>query len=106
MINDLEIDPNAKNPNPHRRVDILLTPWKTAGCAVLGWTGGKQFEKDLRSYCRHKGLRFDSTGVIRRSDGKWQDLEIGEQGDMVAKEKKVFKELGLEYLEPSQRCTG
>lgn len=36
---DLENDPEAENPNPHRRVDIIISPWKTAGCAVIGWSG-------------------------------------------------------------------
>ena len=33
---DLKKNPNAKNPNVHRRVDIIISPWKTAGCAVIG----------------------------------------------------------------------
>lgn len=83
-----------------------MTPWKTAGCAVLGWTGAKQFERDLRSYCADKGLRFDSTGVRRVSDEMWMDLEADETGGMAAKEKKVFEGLGLQWLEPEMRCTG
>lgn len=23
---------------PHRRVDIIISPWKTVGCALLGWS--------------------------------------------------------------------
>ncbi|KAI0876561.1 hypothetical protein GGS24DRAFT_450706 [Hypoxylon argillaceum] len=102
----------AKNPNPHRRVDIIITPWKTAGCAVLGWTGGTTFERDLRRYCKKvKGLKFDSSGVRRRSDGgEWVDLESGADGnpapDMLTAEKRVFENLGLEWRPPKERCTG
>lgn len=98
-------DPKKKH-NPRRRVDIILSPWKTAGCAIVGWTGGTMFERDLRKYCRHeRGVKFDSTGVRRLSDGAWLDLEAG-GGDLLAKEKKVFEGLGLEWRDPTERCTG
>ncbi|RFU26664.1 hypothetical protein B7463_g9672, partial [Scytalidium lignicola] len=104
---DLRENPNFKNPNIHRRVDIIISPWKTAGCAVLGWSGGTTFQRDIRSYCRHvKNWKFDSSGVRSRVDGSWVDLEQGETGDMVAKEKRVFQGLGLQYREPWDRCTG
>lgn len=35
---DLKTNPKAKNPNPHRRVDIIVSPFPTIGCAVAGWT--------------------------------------------------------------------
>jgi DNA polymerase IV len=34
---DLQSDPDVKNPNIHRRVDIIIAPWKTVGCAIVGW---------------------------------------------------------------------
>ncbi|KAH6712175.1 hypothetical protein BKA61DRAFT_81173 [Leptodontidium sp. MPI-SDFR-AT-0119] len=102
---DLKENPKAKNPNPHRRVDILITPWKTAGCAVVGWTGGTTFEMDIRRYCRHeKNFKFDSSGVRRLDDGAWVDLENGGH-DMLEKERMVFSGLGLEWREPTLRCT-
>ncbi|KAH7413034.1 hypothetical protein BKA64DRAFT_692260 [Cadophora sp. MPI-SDFR-AT-0126] len=102
---DLKRNSKAKNPNPHRRVDILITPWKTAGCAVVGWTGGTTFEMDIRRYCRHeKNLKFDSSGIRRLDDGAWVDLEKGGR-DMLEKEKMVFSGLGLEWREPTLRCT-
>ena len=102
---DLEKNPKAKNPNPHRRVDIIISPWKTAGCAILGWSGANMFQKDIRNYCRKElNYKFDSSGVRRRDDGAWIDLE-GDEMDLVAKEKRVFKGLGLEWIEPALRCT-
>jgi DNA polymerase IV len=102
---DLAKDPKAKNLNPHRRVDIIISPWKTAGCAIVGWSGGTMFERDIRGYCR-KELRykFDSSGVRRLDDGVWVDLE-GDETDLLTKEKKVFDGLGLEWIEPTLRCT-
>jgi DNA polymerase IV len=104
---DLAADPKYKNPNPHRRVDIIISPWKTAGCAILAWSSGTYFGRDLRSYCRkEKGWKFDSSGITTLDDGTWVDLEKGDEaGDMVEKEKRVFEGLGLVWREPTERCT-
>ncbi|KAM0327738.1 hypothetical protein ACHAQA_006033 [Verticillium albo-atrum] len=95
---------------PHRRVDIIISPWKTVGCAVLGWSGGTTFQRDMRRYCKKEwGYKFDSSGIRRRSDGSWVDLEGGKLGvapDMMTAEKRVFEGLGLEWRPPEQRCTG
>lgn len=102
---DTKKDPNFTNPNPHRRVDIIVSPWKTAGCAVLAWSGGTMFERDLRHYCKYVlNLKFDSSGVRRRDGGAWVDLESGD-GDLLEKEKRVFSGLKLEWIEPTERCT-
>ncbi|KAI0135299.1 Nucleotidyltransferase [Daldinia grandis] len=100
---------SSKNPNLHRRVDIIISPWKTAGCAVIGWTGGTTFQRDLRRYCKHvKALKFDSSGVRSRTDGSWVDLESDAQGsapDILTAEKRVFQRLRLEWRPPEERCT-
>ncbi|SPQ21967.1 192fb509-4726-48d8-9c0b-14ab8190b5f9 [Thermothielavioides terrestris] len=101
----------ARNPNPHRRVDIIISPWKTAGCAVLGWTSGTTFQRDLRRYCKKElSLKFDSSGVRSRKDGSWVDLESGPDGkpapDMLTAERRVFAGLGLQWRPPEERCTG
>lgn len=106
---DLAADPEAKNPNVHRRVDIIVSPWRTVGCAVAGWTSGTTFQRDMRRYAKNVlGLKFDSSGVRNRQDGGWVDLEGigGKAGDMLTAEKRVFEGLGLEWREPSERCTG
>lgn len=100
-----------KNPNPHRRVDIIISPWKTAGCAVLGWTSGTTFQRDLRRYCKkERSLKFDSSGIRSRMDGSWVDLESGPDGeaapDMLTAERRVFAGLELEWRPPEERCTG
>lgn len=105
---DLAAEPRAKNPNVHRRVDIIVSPWRTVGCAVAGWTSGTTFQRDLRRYVKAVlGLKFDSSGVRRRDDGAWVDLEGvgGKAPDMLTAEKRVFEGLGLEWREPSERCT-
>ncbi|ROT40133.1 Nucleotidyltransferase [Sodiomyces alkalinus F11] len=101
---------NIASPGPHRRVDIIVSPWKTVGCAILGWSGETTFQRDLRIYCKKKMLlKFDSSGVRSRINGSWVDLEGGKTGvapDFVTAEKRVFKELGLEWIAPENRCTG
>lgn len=95
---------------PHRRVDIIISPWKTAGCAILGWSGETTFQRDLRRYCKAKmGFKFDSSGVRNRADGSWVDLESSERGpapDMETAERRVFEGLDLEWRPPAERCTG
>ncbi|PTB72557.1 Nucleotidyltransferase [Trichoderma longibrachiatum ATCC 18648] len=104
-------DPGTKGEGgPHRRVDIIISPWKTAGCAILGWSGETTFQRDLRRYCKARlGLKFDSSGVRSRADGAWVDLE-GAEGrpapDMETAERRVFEGLDLEWRPPEERCTG
>lgn len=104
-------DPSGKNHNIHRRVDILISPWKTVGCAVLGWSSETTFQRDLRRYCEHeKNLKFDSSGIRSREPPyNWVDLEDGGKGraeTMEVAEQRVFEGLGLEWKRPEERCTG
>ena len=115
---DLEENPNAKNPNIHRRVDIIISPWRTVGCAVAGWSSGTTFQRDLRRYAKNaKGWKFDSSGVRDRRNGEVIDLEgyyswKGREGQenraktMDEAEKRVFEGMGLQYRPPEERCTG
>lgn len=106
---------STKNPNPHRRVDIVISPWRTVGCALLAWSGGTTFQRDLRRYAKRvKGWRFDGSGVRRRGDGGVVGLEgmeeMEEMGEGVSRspeeaEKRVFEGLGLEFIPPEGRVT-
>jgi DNA polymerase IV len=114
---DLAANPKAKNPNIHRRVDIIISPWRTVGCAVLGWSAGTTFERDLRRYAKSaKGWKFDSSGVRSRGNGEVVDIEgfydysgsigTGRATTMEQAEKRVFEGMELVYREPWERCTG
>lgn len=109
---DLDANPSAKNPNIHRRVDIIISPWRTVGCAIIGWSGGTTFQRDLRRYAKHvKGWKFDSSGVRERGTGKWVDLEQWTDLKTRARtwqeaERRVFEGMGLEWRAPEERCTG
>ena len=109
---DMAANPKAKNPNVHRRVDIIISPWRTVGCAVAGWTSGTTFQRDLRRYVKKvKGWKFDSSGVRERGTGRFVDLEQWADPKTRAKtwqvaERRVFEGMGLVYREPWDRCTG
>ncbi|OJD36156.1 terminal deoxynucleotidyl transferase [Diplodia corticola] len=104
-------DPKAKNPNVHRRVDIIISPWRTVGSAVAGWSGGTTFQRDLRRYAKNvKGWKYDSSGVRDRRTGEVVVLEgpdgVGEGLGWEDAEKKVFEGLDLKWITPEERCTG
>ncbi|KAF8605482.1 Nucleotidyltransferase [Ceratobasidium sp. AG-I] len=78
----------------HRRVDLIFAPYTTYWTAIVGWTGSKQFERDIRIHAKQKGLKFDSGGITQQRDSK----------PIIAySEEAVFEALGLEYIEPEMR---
>jgi DNA polymerase IV len=100
----------SPSSNKHRRVDIILAPPESVGTALLGWTGATTFERDLRIWCeKEKGWKFASEGIfewgsgrrVESVDGTWTAGE-----EMVEAEKRVFRDMGLEWREPEERCTG
>ncbi|KAL4790398.1 hypothetical protein BDV19DRAFT_382323 [Aspergillus venezuelensis] len=99
-------NPKEKNTNPHRRVDVIISPWRTVGCAILGWSGDTTFERDLRRYAKKsRGWKFDSSGVRERtSGGQVIDLERGGE-TWQEREKLVMEGLGVGYRPPGERCT-
>ncbi|GAA6023917.1 hypothetical protein JCM8202_001289 [Rhodotorula sphaerocarpa] len=78
----------------YRRVDLVVSRPGSWGCAVVGWTGSTQFERDLRLHAQKKGFKFDSGGI--RTQAKDQPVEV-------ATEQDVFRVLGLEYIRPELR---
>ncbi|RVD85571.1 uncharacterized protein DFL_003889 [Arthrobotrys flagrans] len=73
----------GKNPNPHRRVDILLPPPRCAGSTLTSWSGATTFERDLRKYVREeKYWKFSSEGVTDRASG--MRVPVGkEEGEFI-----------------------
>lgn len=77
------------------RVDLVVTPISQFPFALLGWTGSKHFERELRRFSRkERGLWLNSHGLF--------DLEQ-KMPFHVASEEDIFGLLGLEYLPPEQR---
>ncbi|KAJ5765260.1 hypothetical protein N7520_004819 [Penicillium odoratum] len=95
-----------RNPNPHYRVDIIISPWRTVGCAVLGWSGETTFQRDLRRHAKKAhDWKFDSSGIRERtSGGRIVDLE--HDGDTwEARERLVMEGLGIGWRPPEERCS-
>jgi len=79
----------------HRRLDLIFASPEAYWTAVVGWTGSKMFERDLRKWAKDKkGLKFDSTGITRRRDSKFFYPKS---------EREVFEILGLEWIDPRLR---
>ncbi|TGZ77920.1 Nucleotidyltransferase [Ascodesmis nigricans] len=90
----------------HRRVDIILTPPVAAGTALLGWTGGTTFQRDLRTWCKTRGWRFRCDGVWEEGGGRVVGTEGwggGESWEEV--ERRVMERVGVGWREPGERCT-
>ncbi|CAL5875184.1 uncharacterized protein PFLUO_LOCUS9488 [Penicillium psychrofluorescens] len=108
-IGDVDVDKTTirkKNPNPHRRVDIIISPWRTIGCAVLGWSGDTTFQRDIRRHAKKAhAWKFDSSGVRERtSGGQVVDLEHGGE-TWQERERLVMERLGIGWRPPEERCT-
>ncbi|EGE81957.1 DNA polymerase IV [Blastomyces dermatitidis ATCC 18188] len=103
---DGNVENEKRNPNPHRRVDIIISPWRTVGCAIVGWTGETTFERDLRRYAKKvHNWKFDSSGVRSRSTGgQVIDLE-GKGSTWQEREKLVLEGIGVGWRPPEERCT-
>ena len=109
---------HTQNPNTRRRVDIIISPWRTVGAAVLGWSGATTFERDIRKWAsKERGWKFDSSGLRDRSSGQVVDLEdpsteanVGKgshQGDgWEDRERRLMEGLGIGWRPANERCTG
>lgn len=108
---DYDQQKHEKNPNIHRRVDIIISTWRTVGCAVLGWSGATTFQRDIRRWVkREKGWKFDSSGIRDRATGHVLDLESPKRADdsdtWLDREKRLMNGLGIGWRPPRERCTG
>ncbi|KAK0494756.1 hypothetical protein EDD18DRAFT_1076631 [Armillaria luteobubalina] len=80
----------------HRRLDLIFTTPELYWTAVVGWTGSKMFERDLRLWAKERcaGFKFDSSGIVRRQDS---------HPYFPMSEAEVFELLGLPWIEPTMR---
>ncbi|KAI7507480.1 DNA polymerase beta-like protein [Hortaea werneckii] len=84
---DGKTNKRKKNPNTHRRVDIIIAPWRSVGCAVLSWSGETTFQRDLRRYCKDvKGWKFDSSGV--RAYGSGEVVVVDSEGGLDTRRRR------------------
>ncbi|KAM6432456.1 DNA-directed DNA/RNA polymerase mu [Liasis olivaceus] len=77
------------------RVDLVETPYNQFPFALLGWTGSKNFERDLRRFSkREKKMTLNSHGLYHLE----QKIFLP-----AASEEEIFQHLGLEYILPEER---
>uniref|UniRef100_U3DX09 DNA-directed DNA/RNA polymerase mu n=1 Tax=Callithrix jacchus TaxID=9483 RepID=U3DX09_CALJA len=77
------------------RVDLVVVPISQFPFALLGWTGSKLFQRELRRFSRkEKGLWLNSHGLFDPEQKTFLHA---------ASEEDIFRHLGLEYLPPEQR---
>ncbi|XP_032889520.1 DNA nucleotidylexotransferase [Amblyraja radiata] len=77
------------------RVDLVIVLPQQFAYALLGWSGSRQFERDLRRYCsQEKRMLLDNHGLYDRNTGVFLKAET---------EEEIFAHLGLEYIEPQER---
>ncbi|KAM6997505.1 DNA nucleotidylexotransferase [Tautogolabrus adspersus] len=77
------------------RVDLVSPPMDRYAFALLGWTGSRQFERDLRRYARmERRMLLDNHALYDKTKKEFLAAKT---------EKDIFAHLGLEYIEPWQR---
>jgi len=84
------------NNGRHRRVDLICALPETYWTAVVGWTGGTMFQRDLRLAAKSVGLKFDSSGLTRRRDSRLT---------FPRSEKEIFDIIGIPWVDPTLRNT-
>ncbi|XP_047425106.1 DNA-directed DNA/RNA polymerase mu [Mugil cephalus] len=77
------------------RVDLVVSPISQFAFALLGWTGSKLFERELRRWAGHEKLMsLSSHALYDNSKSKYL---------RASSEEEIFALLGLDYIPPSER---
>ncbi|XP_065750390.1 DNA nucleotidylexotransferase [Phocoena phocoena] len=77
------------------RVDLVMCPYEQYAFALLGWTGSRQFERDLRRYATHdRKMMLDNHALYDKTKRMFLKAES---------EEEIFAHLGLDYIEPWER---
>ena len=84
----------------YRRLDVISPPPDQWAFCVLGWSGSKQMEKDLRDYASDRGLHLSQQAVFK--DTKRLTNPKSEDG-VFHTEEEVWDFLGLKFLSPRLR---
>ncbi|OWK07818.1 DNTT [Cervus elaphus hippelaphus] len=77
------------------RVDLVMCPYENRAFALLGWTGSRQFERDIRRYATHeRKMMLDNHALYDKTKRIFLKAES---------EEEIFAHLGLDYIEPWER---
>ncbi|CAL8318326.1 unnamed protein product [Lota lota] len=77
------------------RVDLVVSPISQFAFALLGWTGSKLFEREMRRWAVHeKSMSLSSHALYDKNQKRYL---------RASSEEEIFAHLGLEYVSPSGR---
>ncbi|XP_061589990.1 DNA-directed DNA/RNA polymerase mu isoform X2 [Cololabis saira] len=77
------------------RVDLVVSPVSQFAFALLGWTGSKLFERELRRWAGYeRGMSLSSHALYDNTQKTYL---------RAASEEEIFAHLGLEFIPPSER---
>ncbi|KAE8285374.1 DNA-directed DNA/RNA polymerase mu [Larimichthys crocea] len=77
------------------RVDLVVSPISQFAFALLGWTGSKLFERELRRWAGHeKTMSLSSHALYDNTQRTYL---------RATSEEEIFAHLGLDYIPPSER---
>ena len=85
--------------NKFRRVDFRCVPYTEFACSLFHWTGNEQFNRSISRCANEQNLSFSNHGIFRR-DGSGAKVGPPKRVDC---EEDIFRELGLQYVLPSER---
>ncbi|XP_040013774.1 DNA-directed DNA/RNA polymerase mu isoform X2 [Xiphias gladius] len=90
-----ETKPAGHKPWRAVRVDLVVSPISQFAFALLGWTGSKLFERELRRWAgREKAMSLSSHALYATKQSRYL---------RAASEEEIFAHLGLEFIPPSAR---
>ena len=84
---------------PVRRLDLLMIPKSEYACAILYFTGSKEFNVAFRAYALEKGYTLNEHRLQATKEGVPAVPAFETEED-------IFDFLGLEYIEPTMRRDG
>ncbi|KAF8895626.1 hypothetical protein BD779DRAFT_1668869 [Infundibulicybe gibba] len=101
----------------YKRLDLILSPMKSRGAALLALTGDAEFTRDIRTRALRRGMHLDEYGLWRwnpevlttEAEAPVQGVEPGahERGfwELVRAntEEEILGVLGTEYVGPERR---
>jgi hypothetical protein len=92
----------------HRRIDLKIYSADNFAFALLYFTGSGHFNRSMRLLARQNGWRLSDKGLRKIIHDPQNKKNVLHEGPLVKcrTEHDIFKVMGLDYVEPSQRNGG
>ncbi|KAM3599253.1 uncharacterized protein V6R79_002524 [Siganus canaliculatus] len=91
----LQLEAEPAKPWRAVRVDLVVSPFSQFAFALLGWTGSKLFERELRRWAGHeRSMSLSSHALFDNNQGRYLKATT---------EEEIFSHLGLEFVPPQER---